>query len=705
MLMIKKHAITPASATLNKLLFRFFLFFYFLALLLMFHTSSDAKESGNAFSPHDVTQGTLLFMDSEQKSFAPAPTLHTKAHISITGLIARTTVRQEFQNPGMNWGEGIYVFPLPETAAVDHLRMKIGKRMIEGVIKERGQAKKIYAAAKKEGRKASMIEQERPNIFTTSVANIGPKETIIIEIEYQETVHYEQGQFSLRFPMVIGPRYIPGTPKLGHQEDSNVKGHGWARNTNEVPDASRITPPVNHPDGNALNLIQLTLDLAPGFPLANVASSYHAIRHSHNEYGHYHITLKENEILAERDFELKWSPQGTPFPLPSLFIEHFNQKTYGLLMVTPPAQSFANQITLPRDVTFVIDTSGSMYGTSIEQAKLALELALTRLKPLDQFNIIQFNNETQALFPSSQPVTSRTIQLAIEYVKRLVAEGGTEMLPALQQALQPYDNNNRLRQVIFMTDGQIGNEKQLFLSINQHLSSTRLFTVGIGSAPNSYFMRKAAKFGKGTFTYIGHATEVQNKMDQLFRKLEHPILTDIEIELPASNEMEVEPEHIPDLYLGEPLMITFRTLSLPEQIRIRGRVGVTPWSTSLPLQHAPERPGVAVNWARQKIDSLMDSHSRRKKAEAVRQHVINVALRHHLVSRYTSLIAVDVTPARPLGQTLSTHPIKTNLPYGQDYTAIFGLSAGATPGPRYLLVGLFLLLIAGGGYQWGRTRT
>ena len=685
--------------------FKFFIFFCFLALLPMIHANSEAKESEHAFSPHDVRHGTLLITGSDKESFAPAPTLHTKAHISITGLIARATVRQEFQNPGKNWVEGIYVFPLPETAAVDHLRMKIGKRVIEGIIKERAQAKKIYATAKKKGRKASLIEQERPNIFTTSVANIGPNETIIIEIEYQETVHYDQGQFSLRFPMVIGPRYIPGSHESLHETVSNLDGHGWAKNTNQVSDASRITPPVQHPQQGSINPISLTVDLSPGFTTADVTSTYHKIRHLKNENEQHHISLKENAIPADRDFELKWSPQENTFPHSSLFIEQFKKKTYGLLMIIPPAQSFANQITLPRDVTFVIDTSGSMHGTSINQAKLALQLALTRLKPHDQFNIIQFNNETQALFSSSQPVTSRTIQRATEYVYSLVAEGGTEILPALQQALQSHENISRLRQVIFMTDGQIGNERQLFRSINQHLSKTRLFTVGIGSAPNSYFMRKAAKLGKGTFTYIGHAAEVKDKMDQLFRKLERPVLTDINIELPVSNDMEVEPEHIPDLYLGEPIMIAFRTSSLPEHIMMRGHIGSTPWSKSFYVKSGPERPGIAVNWARQKIASLMDRHIHGKEKDTVRQDVINVAIRHHLVSRYTSLIAVDVTPARQLGQTLSTHPIKTNLPSGQDYTAIFGLSAGATPGNWYLLIGLLLLLMAGGGYQWVRTHT
>ena len=482
-------------------------------------------------TPHDVTQGTLLFRTSTDDRLFPAPTLRTDVHIFVTGLVARSTVRQEFQNPGSEWAEGIYVFPLPETAAVDHLRMRIGDRVIKGMIQERAQARKTYAKAKGEGKKASLIEQERANIFTTSVANIGPNERISVEIEYQETVHVEGEQFSLRFPMVVGPRYIPGAETTGQAFSPEPDGHGWARNTDQVPDASRITPPVQEPQDGPLNPTSLTITLAPGFPLARVFSRYHDIdqtEHTEHEDKHYTIRLEEHHIPADRDFELTWEPKAGHAPHATMFQEQHGTHTYFLLMVTPPAPVFSSQLTVSRDVTFVIDTSGSMHGTSIEQAKLALQLALTRLKTKDRFNIIQFNHDAHSLFPSTQPVTPQAIRQAARYIARLEAEGGTEMLPALQQALQTRETHTKLRQVIFITDGQVGNEAALFRLIEQQLGPTRLFTVGIGSAPNSYFMRHAAKFGRGTFTYIGHHREVQEKMGQLFEKLEHPIVTDIE---------------------------------------------------------------------------------------------------------------------------------------------------------------------------------
>ncbi|MGB0910293.1 MAG: marine proteobacterial sortase target protein [Nitrospirales bacterium] len=675
--------------------------------VLGINMQAHAKTTHNTTTAtiNDTTQGTLLLKTGNPNHRFPAPTLHTDVHMSVTGLIARTIVRQKFENPGSAWVEGIYVFPLPESAAVDHLRMHIGERIIEGKIQERAKAKKIYTKAKSAGKKASLIEQERPNIFTASVANIGPKETIIVEIEYQEIVQYDQEQFSLRFPMVVGPRYIPGSHERMHETISNRDGYGWAKNTQQVTDASRITPHVQHPDKDVLNPVTLTIDLTPGFPLSYLTSTYHPIHQTETEKGHHQITLQEGKIPADRDFELIWKAKSAHAPRAAIFTEHHDKDSYILLMVMPPATALSEELALPRDVTFVIDTSGSMHGTSMEQAKMALQLATSRLSPQDRFNIIQFNNVTQTLFPSSLPVTPQTIQQATRYVQHLEAEGGTEMLPALLQALQPHERANTLRQVIFITDGQIGNEEQLFQSIQKHLRQTRLFTVGIGSAPNSYFMRKAAQFGKGTFTYIGQTTEVQKKMGQLFQKLEHPVVTDIEIILSESHKTNAVPTLIPDLYLGEPIMVALHSETWPDHVAIKGQIGSTPWATTLELSQAPERQGVAVHWARQKIASLMDNRINGNDRDLVRDQIIELAMHHHLVSRYTSLVAVDITPTRSSEQSLSTHAMKTNLPHGQNHTAIFGLSAGATPGTWHILVGFLLLLIASTGYQFVKVRT
>ena len=347
-----------------------------------------------------VTEGTLFWRGAEQETLVPAPTLKTDVSIVVTGIVARATVRQEFSNPSRAWAEGIYVFPLPDDAAVDHLRMKVGDRLIEGVIQERAAAKAQYEQAKQEGRRASLVEQERPNVFTTSVANIAPGAAISIEIEYQQTVRYDAGQFSLRFPMVVGPRYIPGEPI-----SRPPSGTGWAPDTDQVPDASRITPPVEHPSRGPLNPVGLKIELDPGTPLARLTASYYAVQTTPLADGRYRVELAQGPVPADRDFELVWQPHVEATPIATLFTEQKGAETFAVLMVTPPASTGRDGLRLPREVIFVIDNSGSMHGTSIEQAKAALKLALDRLRPGDTFNVIRFNHTTDAVFPAAQAAT------------------------------------------------------------------------------------------------------------------------------------------------------------------------------------------------------------------------------------------------------------------------------------------------------------
>src|SRR4029453_6687636 len=265
-------------------------------------SAARAEGAGDARGRTDrVTEGTLFWRSAEQSTPVPAPTLKTDVNIVVTGIVARASVRQEFTNPGAAWAEGIYVFPLPEDAAVDHLRMKVGDRLIEGVIQERAAAKAQYEQAKHGGRRASLVEQERPNIFTTSVANIAPGAAITIEIEYQQTVRYDAGQFRLRFPMVVGPRYIPGAPVPGPSG-----GTGWSSDTVQVPDASRITPPVEHPSRGPLNPISLAVELDPGTPLARLTASYHALHTTPLAAGRSRIEIAQGPVPADRDFELVW---------------------------------------------------------------------------------------------------------------------------------------------------------------------------------------------------------------------------------------------------------------------------------------------------------------------------------------------------------------------------------------------------------------
>jgi Ca-activated chloride channel family protein len=347
----------------------------------------------------------------------------------------------------------------------------------------------------------------------------------------------------------------------------------------------------------------------------------------------------------------------------------------------------------PRELTFVIDTSGSMAGTAIAQARAALLLALERLAPGDRFNVIELNSRSRALFAVPLPVDPATIGRARSFVQGLRADGGTEMREALALAFAAPPAPGVVRQVVFLTDGAVGNEDELLRLIRDRLGERRLFTVGIGGAPNSHFMAKAAQFGRGSSTSIGDLAEVQTKMSALFRKLESPVLTDIAISWPAGSE--AWPAQVPDLYAGEPIVATAALPALAGEIVVTGTHAGAAWQARLPLAGHGDAQGVGALWARARIDALMDRQREGAEPDAIRAEVVRVALAHHLVSRYTSLVAVDVTPSAPAGMPARRSAVAGNLPEGQVHEAIFGgLPQTATPASLGTLLGIAALLLA-----------
>jgi Ca-activated chloride channel family protein len=650
------------------------------------------QEEAGETTPQQATSGRFLVRRAKGEPWTMAPTLQTEASFRVSGVIARASVRQRFRNGTDGWVEGVYVFPLPENAAVDHLRMRVGEREIEGQIRERQQAKREYERAKSEGKKASLVEQERPNIFTTSVANLGPGEELVVEIEFQQTLRFDEGEVRLRFPLVVGPRYIPGQPT-----SEGSAGLGWARGTDAVPDASRITPRLVPKGQPARNPVSIEVLLDPGFPLTALESRTHAIERESRDGVRYRVTLREATVPADRDFELAWTPRPGAMPRGAVFREQRGDATYALVTLFPPVGPAVEAARLPREVVYVIDTSGSMQGLSIQQAKQALLLAVERLRPADRFNVIQFNSVTSTLWSDTRPASVDSRTGARAWIERLSARGGTEMAGALDAALVGSDDPRLVRQVVFLTDGSVGNEEQLFGIIRQRLGDTRLFTVGIGSAPNSHFMTKAAEFGHGTFTYIGDVREVEQKMTRLFRVLESPVLTGIEVNWPAGAAVEAWPARIPDLYLGEPVVVSARFEGPAHSVEVTGRRGSEPWTASLVLDGGGLGDGAGVAWARRKIESLLDSVHEGGDPEEVRKAVVALGLEHHLVTKHTSLVAVDVTPTRPADATLATRPLATNLPHGWTHEGIgpIGeLPQTATDAPFHALAALLALLAA-----------
>ena len=657
-----------------------------LTITLMALSLRPIHAQEEAPKPADMQTGSLIMRMAS--GYVTATALNTDVNIVVNGLVARVSVMQEFENTGSEWVEGTYVFPLPDAAAVDHMRLYVGERFIEGEIREKEQARKEYEQAKAEGKKTSLVEQQRANLFTTSVANIAPGEKVIVEIEYLENLQYEEGVFSLRYPMTLTPRYIPG------QGLSDRQGSGWSADTDQVDDASLITPPMV--SSSKSQKISIRASINAGMPLEIIASRYHPVNVGEAN-GQYTVTLAGGRAPMDHDFEMLWRPVPAAIPRAMSFTETIDGKPHYLLMVVPPEAELAGGTTMPREMIFIIDTSGSMHGVSLSQAKQALLRALKTLRPGDRFNVVEFNSYTKPLFPASVAADDPNVQAAARFVRNLESNGGTEMHGALSFALRTPPDESYLRQVIFITDGAVGNEEGLFKLIEQRLSGARLFTVGIGSAPNSWFMRKAAELGRGTFTTISALHEVAERMDRLFKKLENPQVTNIDVQWPGGVVVDSYPEIVPDLYLGEPVVVKARAsgpMRAGDLVRIAGDSIGGAWSQEIVLGGQGRDAGIAALWARARIAELLDQMRRGASADEVRKDVVATAIQHHLVSKYTSLVAVDKTPVRPADQQLDSEQVANLMPYGQSGAAIFGFPATATNAQLLQLSGLACLLLA-----------
>jgi len=506
---------------------------------------------------------------------------------------------------------------------------------------------------------------------------------VLVQIEYQEPVQQNGNEFSLRVPMVVGPRYNPAP--VVQSVDFRPDGSGWgASHVDPVADRERISPPVLDPAQHApVNPTSIRVHLRAGFVLGEVKSHHHAVDIESPDQTTRIIKLADGVVPADRDFELSWKPAAETAPSVGLFREHVGNADYLLAFVTPPSVAEALQKPRPREVIFVINNSGSMGGTSIVQAKASLLYALRRLQPGDRFNVIRFDDTMDVLFPASMPADAEHLDRATSFVGALEARGGTEMVPAMRAALtdDARGEADHVRQVIFLTDGAIGNEQQLFETIAAMRGRSRVFMVGIGSAPNTYLMTRAAELGRGAFTHIGSIDQVEERMRGLFAKLENPAVTGLSAAF-SEAKADVTPAIIPDLYRGEPLLIAAKLDKLAGAVEIKGKIGDRPWSVTLPLANAAEGKGLSKLWAQRKIsDAEVARTMRQVSTEQADRTILALALEHQLVTRLTSLVAVDQTPSRPAGEPLKLANLPINLPAGWDFEKLFGERLHLTPQP------------------------
>lgn len=661
----------------------------FLMLMALVIIVSPAHAAERYAAPDDVGAGQLLVRDGQ--GYQALLLLNSRYDVQVSGLVAQVQLQQQFRNDGTGWVEAEYVFPLPDDAAVNALDIRIGERVIQGRVKERQQAQHEYVQARAAGKRAALVEQQRPNLFTTRVANIGPGEAVAVDLTLIVPLHYDQGSVALRLPTTLTPRYIPGV--AAQAQDTVLQGTGWAYATDQVGDASAITPPQTRQVPAASHQAQIRILLAPGFEIAQIDAPYHRIS-QHQEGQLYRVEPAAGSIPMDRDFVVRWQPLPQQAPVAAMFNETVQGNEHTLLMVLPPVDESALTI-VPRELILIIDTSGSMAGASMPQAQQALAFALQQLRPEDAFNIIEFNSSHRALFSTLVSATPGNLQQAHAFVRDLRATGGTEMMPALQAAFDLPERSEFLRQIVFVTDGSVGNEDALFKLIEQRIGATRLYTVGIGSAPNQYFMRKAAEFGRGTFTLIGANEEVKNQMQILFEKIRRPVLTQVQID--SGNACDkVYPQRLPDLFAGEPLLVSLRCSQRPAMIQVQGEFQGAPWFTRI---HAAtgqaDSTGIATLWARAKVTHLQDEAMRAGDTEGFKTAITQVGIDYQIITPFTSFIAIEQVIARPDHAALHNTPVPNLMPQGsQQMAPSVGYPATALDLEWHWLLGVLSALAA-----------
>ena len=643
----------------TKMLTKVSIFIFLVAVLLVSFNS-------RAQSPK------LELFDSSGASVAPAIILKSDASMTLTGLINHVVVKQTYQNDNPFAVNARYVFPLPDESAVHAMTMRIGERVIKGQIDKKVEAEKKYQAAKNAGKQAALVRQQRANMFITNVANIGPGEQIVIELEYQEIIDYSNGTFAIRFPSTITPRYHTISANIEAEQTSLTHApQGWL---------SPVYSKTQHSEAPS-SQFSLNIDIDVGLELVDITSKFHRVEVKTPAFGQYTVALNE-QTGANRDFVLEFKPLQKESAQAAFFTQQFeNGDRYGLAMLMPPADHFTQTQRLPREMVFVVDTSGSMHGQSMEQAKKALFYALSLLDSDDSFNIIGFDNVVTPMSDKPLIASDFNLRRAERFIYSLEADGGTEIQGALDAVLDGSSFEGFVRQVVFLTDGSVSNEDALFKNIQRKLGDSRLFTVGIGSAPNSFFMRRAADIGKGSFTFIGSTNEVQPKMQQLFDKLAHPAITNLALRDESNHSLDFWPSPLPDLYFGEPIMVAIK-LNDTNQITLSGQTAQGPLNIKLSAQNSANAKGIDKLWARQKIKSLLLYNDR----QSVKNEVQGLALSHQLLSPFTAFIAIEHTqinePAKQTAQAKNAAPqgLAMRLPQTDGQSRL------------YILLGCILLL-------------
>lgn len=630
------------------------------ALCLLYVLIILNPQNASAGQPQGNSQLQIIGKDGKVTGFVPLK--HTGIKTEISGFVARIEVTQEFENVLPNAVEAVYVFPLPHESAVDGMTMTVGEREIRAVIKERDEARKIYEQARNTGHTAALLDQERPNIFTQSVTNIPPNGTVQIKLSVLELLKYEAGTYEFAFPLVVGPRYIPGNP-------TSSGDHGTMPNSDQVPDASRISPPVagvHTDDATAGHDVSMEVNLAAGVPVGDVESTSHKIFADRTGADSYHVTLADQAVPPNKDFILKYKVAGGE--ISDAILSHADKTGGYFTLILQPPDRPQEKALVPRQLIFVVDTSGSMWGFPLEMAKKTVQRALDNLRKDETFNLITFSGDTRILFPEPVPATPENVAKAKEVLAGAYGSGGTEMMKAIRTALgddagadKPMEADP-IRVVCFMTDGYVGNDADIIAEIKKH-SDARVFSFGIGTAVNRFLLTKMAEEGHGDVEFVTAPGEAQAAADRFYERVHSPVLTNIAIDWNGLPVTDVYPKNVRDLFSAKPIIITGRYSGSPAgKITIKGYQGTGDYSRTIPVDFSSAGSNNAALekiWARHKVEDLMsqDWNGIQAGNSKYKAEIVQVGLEHSLATQFTSFVAVEERTVVSDGK-----PVKVEVP-------------------------------------------
>ena len=535
--------------------------------------------------------------------------------VQITGPVADVSIHQVFRNTSDTFIEATYTFPLDADAAVDQMSIRIDNRTIVAQIETRDEARAAYEQAKANGQVAALTEQERPNVFTQSVAQIPPGAQVVVDLHVVQPVEWDRDHYEMVLPLVVGPRFSPtGTP-----------------------DIARITPAVSSkPTGL---LVDIDVDLY-GAPLTSLTSPTHAFEH---HGGGDITTVSAHGLTPTRDFVLRWSPaSGEPVA------QAIRQGKHLLVQVVPPMGDSVAPAG-GREIIWVVDTSGSMAGEPLDLCKQAMNAAFDTMDPSDSFMVMNFASSVGQFSPEPLAATLENIERGRQFVAGYRGRGGTHMRAGIQAALDLPRDPNRQRYVVFMTDGYIGNETEILALLEDRVGPTRLMSFGIGSSVNRYLLEEMAKAGGGTATVVTLDESPESAVTRLLDMISRPLMRDLEIDLGAMELRESYPGALGHLFSGRPLEQFGLVSGDADEVTVRGMLGGKPWSKTIPVVWAdPGDTAIGATWARQKIGSL-ERQQRWGEIPDIKEAITNTALEYRLLSRYTSFVAIETIVRNPEG--------------------------------------------------------